>query len=163
MAIELQALRAIPEFGMLADAELVHVQKVTRERPIQRGELLLMEGAPGDRLYYLQSGRVKVYKTSPDGKEQVLRIFQAGEIFNEVLVFDGGQNPASAMTLEDGIAYTMSRTDIRRLLTEHPTIALSVIQVLASRLRDLMGLVEGLPFNPLLSLLAWELREIEAV
>ncbi len=147
MAIELQALRAIPEFSALADAELLHVQKVTRERHIQRGELLLLQGAPGDRLYYLQSGRVKVFKTSADGKEQVLRIFQAGETFNEVPVFDGGLNPASAMSLEDGIAYALSRTDLRRLLTEHPIIALSVIQVLASRLRDVVGLVEDLSFK----------------
>jgi len=147
MAIELQALRAIPEFRALSDAELEHVRMVTRERHIQRGQLLLIEGQPGDRLYYLKSGQVKVYKVSPDGKEQVLHIFQAGETFNEVPVFDGGLNPASAMTLEDGVAYALHRADIQRLLAEHPTIALAVIQVLASRLREMVGLVEDLSFK----------------
>lgn len=147
MTIEIQALRRIPEFSALADTELAHVQKVTRERPIQRGELLLLEGEPGERLYYLLAGSVKVFKTSADGKEQVLRIFQAGETFNEVPIFDGGPNPASALVLEEGTAYVLYRADIQRLLSEHSTIALAVIQVLASRLRHLVGLVEDLSFK----------------
>src|SRR6185437_7850893 len=145
--IELSALRRIPEFSALADTELAHVQHVTRERHIQRGELLLLEGEPGEWLYYLQSGRVKVFKTSADGKEQVLRIFQAGETFNEVPIFDGGPNPASALALEEGTAYTLHRADIGRLLSEHPPIALAVIPVLASRLRHLVGLVGDLSFK----------------
>jgi CRP/FNR family transcriptional regulator len=144
MTIEISALRAIPEFSALADTELVYVQQVTRERHVQRGELLLLEGEPGEYLYYILTGQVKVFKTSADGKEQVLRIFQAGETFNEVPVFDGGPNPASALALEDGAVYVLHRTDIQRLLSEHSTIALAVIRVLASRLRHLVGLVEDL-------------------
>ena len=147
MTIEIQALRAIPEFSALADTELAYVQKVTRERHMQRGELLFLEGEPGERLHYIQSGQVKIFKTSADGKEQVLRIFHAGETFNEVPVFDGGPNPASAMALEEGMVYVLHRADIQRLLSEHPTIALSVIQVLASRLRYMVGLVEDLSFK----------------
>jgi CRP/FNR family transcriptional regulator len=123
------------------------VQRVTRERHIHRGELLLLEGEPGEWLYYLQSGRVKVYNTSADGKEQVLRIFQAGETFNEVPVFDEGSNPASALVLEAGEAYVLHRADIQRLLLEHPPIARAVIRVLASRLRHLVGLVGDLSFK----------------
>ncbi len=147
MTIETQALRAIPEFSALADTELAYVQKVTRERHMQRGELLFLEGEPGERLYFIQSGQVKIFKTSADGKEQVLRIFHAGETFNEVPIFDGGPNPASAMVLEAGTAYVLHRDDIRRLLSEHSAIALSVIQVLASRLRYMVGLVEDLSFK----------------
>jgi CRP-like cAMP-binding protein len=147
MTIELQALRAIPEFGGLADAELAHVQQVTRERRLHRGELLLLEGEPGEWLFFLRSGQVKVFKTSADGKEQVLRLFQAGETFNEVPIFDGGPNPASALVLEEGTAYVLHRSDIQRLLAEHPPIALGVIRVLASRLRHLVGLVQDLSFK----------------
>ncbi len=147
MTIDVQTLRAIPEFSALADAELAYVQQVTRERHIQRGELLLLEGEPGEWLYYLKSGRVKVFKTSADGKEQVLRLFQAGETFNEVPIFDGGSNPASAMVLEEGVAYVLHRADIMRLLAEHPSIALGVIRVLASRLRHLVMLVGELSFK----------------
>jgi CRP/FNR family cyclic AMP-dependent transcriptional regulator len=64
MAIELQALRGIPEFSALADAELAYVQKVTRERQIQRGELLFLEGGPGERLYYLEQGRITILNRS---------------------------------------------------------------------------------------------------
>lgn len=147
MAIEIAALRGIPEFSALADTELAYVQQVTRQRHLQRGEVLFLEGDPGERLYYLVSGQVKVFKTSAEGREQVLRLFHSGETFNEVPVFDGGPNPASAMVLEDGIAYVLYRDDIQRLLTEHPPIATSVIRVLASRLRYMVGLVEDLSFK----------------
>lgn len=147
MSIGKQALRAIPEFSLLSDEELVQVRFLIRERHVQRGEILFFEGEPGERLYYIQSGRVKVFKTSADGKEQVLRIFHAGETFNDVPVFDGGPNPASAMVLEEGAVYALRREDVRQLLANHPAIALSVIQVLASRLRYMVGVVEDLSFK----------------
>ncbi len=147
MPIDEQTLRAIPEFSLLSDEELVHVRPLIRKRQVQRGEILFFEGEPGEWLYYIQSGRVKVFKTSADGKEQVLRIFHAGESFNDVPVFDGGPNPASAMVLEDGVVYALWREDVQRLLANHPAIALSVIQVLASRLRYMVGLVEDLSFR----------------
>lgn len=147
MPIEISALRGIPEFSALEESELAYVQQVTRERHIQRGELLLLEGEPGEFLYYLRSGRVKVFNTSADGREQVLRIFQAGETFNEVPIFDGGPNPASALVLEEGTAYFLHRADVQRLLAEHPLIALGVIRVLASRLRHLVKLVGNLSFK----------------
>ncbi len=147
MGIEVQALRAIPAFSALTEEELAYVQQVTRERPLHRGEVLFLEGDPGEPLYYIQAGEAKIFKTSADGKEQVLRIFHAGETFNEVPVFDGGPNPASAMVLEEGTVYLLQRDDIRRLLSEHATIALAVIQVLASRLRYMVGLVEDLSFK----------------
>lgn len=147
MPIDEPTLRAIPEFSQLSEEELTHVRSLIRERQVQRGDILFFEGEPGERLYYIQSGRVKVFKTSADGKEQVLRIFHADETFNDVPVFDGGPNPASAMVLEEGIVYALWREDVRRLLANHPAIALSVIQVLASRLRYMVGLVEDLSFK----------------
>jgi CRP/FNR family transcriptional regulator len=114
---------------------------------MRRGELLLVEGEPSEYLYYIRSGQVKVFKTSADGKEQVLRIFQADETFNEVPVFDGGPNPASTLVIEEGTVYVLRRADVVRLLSEHPAIALGVIRVLASRLHHLVGLVEDLSFK----------------
>jgi CRP-like cAMP-binding protein len=147
MPLEVSALRTIQWFNALADAELAPLQKKLRERHAQRGELLLLEGEPGEWMYYVQSGLIKVFKTSPDGREQVLRLFHAGDTFNEVPMFDGGPNPASAMALEDSVVFGLSRQDIQRLLVEHPALARSVIQVLASRLRNLVGLVEDLSFR----------------
>ncbi len=147
MPLEISALRTIQWFNALSDAELALVQKKLRERQAQRGEILFLEGEPGECMYYVQSGLVKVFKTSPDGREQVLRLFHAGESFNEVPMFDGGPNPASAMAMEDSIVYGLSRQDIQALLVENPVFARAVIQVLASRLRNLVGLVEDLSFR----------------
>jgi CRP-like cAMP-binding protein len=147
MPLEISALRTIQWFNALSDTELAPLQKKLRERHAQRGELLFIEGEPGEWMYYIQSGLIKVFKTSPDGREQVLRLFHAGDTFNEVPMFDGGLNPASAEALEDSILYGLSRQDIQRLLVEYPVLARSVIQVLATRLRNLVGLVEDLSFR----------------
>ncbi|HEY7126853.1 MAG TPA: Crp/Fnr family transcriptional regulator [Ktedonobacterales bacterium] len=147
MPLEISALRTIQWFNALSDAELAPLQKKLRERRMQRGEILFFEGEPGEWMYSIQSGLIKVFKTSADGREQVLRLFHAGDSFNEVPMFDGGPNPASAMAMEDSVVYGLSRQDIQTLLKENPVFARSVIQVLASRLRNLVGLVEDLSFR----------------
>jgi CRP-like cAMP-binding protein len=147
MPIDMSALRAIQWFNALSDTELTPLQKKLRERHLARGEILFFEGEPGEWMYSIHSGLIKVFKTSSDGREQVLRLFHAGESFNEVPMFDGGLNPASAMAMEESIVYGLSRQDIQALLVENLVFARSVIQVLASRLRNLVGLVEDLSFR----------------
>ena len=154
MQIEIDALRSINLFSSLSDDLLVQVQKRMRARQVERGEILFLEGESGERMYYIQSGLIKVFKTSPDGKEQVLRLFRAGDTFNEVPMFDRGPNPASAMAMEEGVVYALYRADIQHLLDTYPALAASVIQVLASRLRHLVGLVEDLSFRHVKSRIA---------
>jgi CRP-like cAMP-binding protein len=90
---------------------------------------------------------VKVYKTSPEGREQVLRIMQPGDTFNEVPVFDGGENPASVEALDAVSLYVLPVEDMQRLILQVPAISANVIRILASRLRHLVGLVEDLSFR----------------
>jgi len=147
MSSDLEVLRAIPEFAQLDPDELAAVGRLVHTRHCERDELLFLEGEPGEALYYVRSGLVKVFKTSADGKEQVLRLFHPGESFNDVPVFDGGPNPASAMALEPSELYVIHRRDLLTLLAVHPHIAMGVIQVLAARLRYMVGLVEDLSFR----------------
>jgi CRP-like cAMP-binding protein len=142
-----EVLRAIPEFAHLDASELFIVDRLVHTRSLARDELLFLEGKPGEALYYVRSGLVKVFKLSADGKEQVLRLFHAGESFNDVPVFDGGPNAASAMALEPTDLYVVYRCDLLPLLASHPNIAMGVIQVLASRLRYMVSLVEDLSFR----------------
>jgi CRP-like cAMP-binding protein len=147
MADDPEVLRAIPEFAQLDTAELAIVGQLVHTRHLARDEVLFLEGEPGTALYYIRSGLMKIFKTSADGREQVLRLFHAGESFNDVPVFDGGPNPASAMALEPTDLYVIYRRDLLPLLASHPNIAIGVIQVLASRLRYMVGLVEDLSFR----------------
>lgn len=143
-------LRSLPYFSALTDEGIEQVGKALQERSFVKGELLFLEGEPSPGLYIVKSGRVRIFKTSPEGKEQVLFIAQPGESFNDVPVFDGGPNPASASALEPTTIYIVPREALLKLIGNCPA-ALSIIRLLASRLRHLTRLVEDLSFRRVVS------------
>ncbi|MBX5449221.1 Crp/Fnr family transcriptional regulator [Thermogemmatispora sp.] len=161
MAVGQEAIRRIPMFASLGAEDLARVAAVTRERHYARGELIIMEGDHGGALYYVQSGLVKVFKLSPDGKEQVLRLISAGYTFNDVPALDGGPNPANVAALEPSTIYMIGREELRRLIRERPAVAEGVIAALALALRHLVGLVEDLSFRHVTARVARILLEQE--
>src|SRR5512146_363374 len=90
-------LRAQPYFAVLDDRALDYLAERISEHRFERGETILVEGQPSEGLYVVREGRVRIYKLSPEGREQVLRYCNPGESFNEVAVFDGGPNPANVV------------------------------------------------------------------
>jgi len=144
MPVEVEALRHIPYFAPLGQEELAHVATMSVERRYERGDLILLEGDLGGALHYVRSGLVKIFKTSPGGKEQVLRLIAAGYTFNDVPALDGGPNPASAAAMEPSIVYVILRTELRKLIVARPEVAAAIVQTLASALRHLVALVEDL-------------------
>jgi CRP-like cAMP-binding protein len=161
MTVDMEAIRRIPMFATLGAEDLARVAAVTRERHYERGELIIMEGDRGGALYYVQSGLVKVFKLSPDGKEQVLRLISAGYTFNDVPALDGGPNPASVAALESSTIYSIGREELCRLIRERPAVAEGVIAALAIALRHLVGLVEDLAFRHVTARVARILLEQE--
>lgn len=147
MSILIDILKQAPYFAGLSDAELERIRSLVQERGYDRGEIVILEGEPCEAIYFVKSGRVKVFKTSPDGKEQLLRIMKPGDSFNEVPAFDGEANPASAEALDPTVLFLLYQGDVQRLMREVPSISRNVIRVLASRLRHLVTLVEDLSFR----------------
>ena len=147
MAAQAEQLRAVPYFAGLPAETLAEIRHLALGRTFGRGDVIFLEGERCEGLYVVSAGRVRVYKTSPEGREQVLAVVGPGESFNDVPVFDGGPNPASAEALDPTELYVLRRDDVRLLLREHPEFALAVIQVFAGRLRQLTGLVEDLSFK----------------
>jgi CRP/FNR family transcriptional regulator len=115
---------------------------------------VLLEGAASSVLYVVQAGRVKLFKTSPKGREQVLRLLRPGEMFNEVAVFDEGPNPASAQAIVDCRLFLLRRRDLLRFMSERPSIAIAVTRSFARRLREALELVEDLAFRDVTSRVA---------
>jgi len=138
---------SVPYFAALGPEERAAVAARARRRPLHAGEVLFVEGEPGAGLFIVLSGLVKLYKTSPDGKEQVVRHMGPGDSFNEVPVFDGGPNPVSAAAVEAGEAIVFSREAVLELLRSYPAFGGAVVHVFASRLRHLIALVEDLSFR----------------
>jgi CRP-like cAMP-binding protein len=142
--IEVSALHRIPLFAALNQQDLAQVAAMTQERHYERGDLIVLEGEPGGALHYVHTGLVKVFKTSPSGKEQVLRLIAPGYTFNDVPALDGGPNPASAAAMEPSIVYMIRRSDLRTLILTRPQVAEAVVRTLTGALRHLVSLVEDL-------------------
>jgi CRP-like cAMP-binding protein len=144
MTIKIEMLRKIPYFSMLSPDELALVATVTVERHYKRGDLILIAGETEGALCYVCSGLVKVFKASPEGKEQVLRLIGAGYTFNDVPALDGGPNPASVAAVEPSVVYVIRRSGLRKLIATRPEVAEAVVLTLAKSLRHLVALVEDL-------------------
>jgi CRP/FNR family transcriptional regulator len=162
MAAGQSALRQIPLFATLSEEDLAHVAAMMLERRYARGDLILLEGEPGGALQYVHSGLVKVFKTSPDGKEQVLRLAGAGQTFNDVPALDGGPNPASAAAMESSVIYALGCAELRRLIVERPGVAEGAVRSMAAALRQLVSLVEDLSFRHVTARVAKILLDQEA-
>jgi len=162
MPVDVEALRHIPLFATLSQEELAHVAAMTVERHYDRGDIILLEGEMGGAVHYVRSGFVKVFKTSPAGKDQVLRLIAAGNTFNDVPALDGGPNPASASALEPSTIYVISRTELRKLILTRPEVAEAVVKTLANALRHLVSLVEDLSLRHVAARVAKILLDQEA-
>ncbi len=111
MPVDVEVLHRLPFFATLNPQDLTQVAAMTIERHFNRGDIIVLEGEPGGALHYVHSGLVKVFKTSPQGKEQVLRLIAPGHTFNVVPALDGGPNPASAAAIEPSVIYVIRRID----------------------------------------------------
>ncbi len=147
MAVQVEHLKSIRYFEGLSLAELEAVKEFLFELEAERGKLVSMEGEPTEALYFVVSGAVKIFKTSPDGKEQILQIVRPGESFNEIPVFAGGSNPSSAQAMGTVLLYGVRKENLDTILRAHSIVALNVIRVLSQKLRHLVSLIEDLSFR----------------
>lgn len=140
-------LRKTALFASLTDVEMQALAaRVTRKR-FQKDEQLFAEGDPCTGLYLVAAGKVRIFKLSPSGREQILAVDGPGSSFAELPVFDGGNYPAAASAMEDTEVLFISRQDFQNYCREHPDVALKVIAVVGARLRRLVGIIEELSFT----------------
>jgi CRP/FNR family transcriptional regulator len=153
-------LKTIPYFRDLDQRGLERIRASAFEVRLAKDQILFTEGEPAQAMYVVRSGQVKIFKLSPDGREQVLRIAGPGDCFNEVPIFDEGPNPANAQGLEPATLWGIRRTDMRRLVEEHPAIAIGFLKAFAGRLRYFTRKVEDLSFRSVTSRVAKLLLEL---
>jgi CRP/FNR family transcriptional regulator, cyclic AMP receptor protein len=152
MATENQAdlltlLNRVAIFTSLSDQEFGFVTSHLLQRKYSAGEFIFSEGDPCTGLYIVQTGNVRIFKSSSGGREQVLSIDGPGSSVAELPVFDGGNYPASAQAISDCTLLFFSRQDFQALCLQHPQVALKVLRVIGGRLRRLVGIIEELSFT----------------
>ena len=111
------------------------IDRLIMERTYQKGRIIFVEGEPGEAVFFLKSGRVKISKQSEDGREQILHFIHPGEVFAEVVLFDGGPYPATAEATEDSKIGLIRNSDMERITLENTGIALGMLKIMARRLR----------------------------
>jgi CRP/FNR family transcriptional regulator len=134
-------------FSSLSKSELQMLTTRSVLKTFSAGELLFSEGEPCKGLHVIAHGSVRIFKTSINGREQVLAINGPGESVAELPVFDGGPYPASAVAVDEAEVAFISRRDFQAYCLEHPDVALKVLSVVGSRLRRLVGIIEELSFT----------------
>ena len=158
-----KVLRRTPLFASLTEAEMSALLVHVGDRHFRRGELLFTEGDACTGLFLVASGKIRIFKMSSGGREQMLSIEGPGSSFAELPVFDGGSYPASASALEDTDVLFVSRKDFQNFCRQHPEVALKVLAVVGSRLRRLVGIIEDLSFTTVRQrLIAVILRMVQA-
>ena len=147
-------LKQIPIFAGFGDDALQRLAGRSLLRTYAAGHLLFSTGEPCRGLYIVASGRVRIYRTSPAGREQVLHVEGPGRPVAELPLFDGGGYPASAVTeVESRLAF-VPRAEFEALYRNNPDVADAVIRELGKRLRHLVHVTETLAFRDVAARLA---------
>lgn len=112
-----------------------------------RAHVIFAEGELGDRLYIILSGKVKIGRKSPDGRENLLAVFGPSDMFGELSIFDPGPRTSTATTVTEVEAVTMDRIALREWITKRPEIAEQLLRVIARRLRRTNNMLADLIFT----------------
>jgi len=142
-----QTLAKVPMFSGLTETELAFLTQRAVPRRYAAGEVVFAEGEPCLGLYVVESGHVRIFKSSSGGREHVLSVEGPGGSVAELPVFDGGNYPASVAAIDDATLLFISKQDFQALCLTHPQVALKVLRVVGARLRRLVGIIEELSFT----------------
>jgi CRP/FNR family transcriptional regulator len=137
-------IAGIPLFEGLSPKQCTALGAIAVRKYYSRGQNFFAEGDDGIGFYIILSGKVKVFKLSPEGKEQIFHILEAPEPFAEAAVFAGEHYPASAQALSETLVLFFPRQKFVELINQEPSLALSMLALLSRRLRKLTLLVESL-------------------
>ena len=131
-------------FKGLPNEQLKSLSSIVLDKKVEKGQLIFSEGEEGIGFFIVTRGRIKVFKSSPEGKEQILHIFGPGEPFGEVPVFEGKSFPASAEALEKGRLLFFPRYAFIDQIRKNPDFGLNMLAIMSKRLRVFTRLIEDL-------------------
>lgn len=160
MSNSLNHLKAVPLFWGLSDSQLQDISQLILERSYHKGRIIFMEGEPGEALFILKSGLIKLTKRLEDGREHILHFVNPGEIFAEVVLFDGGDYPATAEVQEDSVVGVLRNSDVEKLISRNPEMALGMLRIMSRRLRTAQEKVMNLALHDTARRLAFTLLKM---
>jgi len=149
------SLKRLFHFRLLSPDQLEALAGISSRHHYEAGEMIFGEGETAKAFYIVLSGRVQIYKISPEGKEMILHLFGPGDMFAEVPIFSGiPKYPANALCMDASEILSVQGDGFKQLVEKHPNIALSMISVFAKRLHEFSELIEDLSLRTVDSRLA---------
>lgn len=146
--ISIETLKNYAIFEALSDDALNEIVEKITSHEKKQDEILILAGETSSRLYFVVEGWFKAEKTSPDGRQQTLRLVGPGEIINERYVFSNQHNDVTIIAMEDARVFSLVQEDVDALLVKYPQFSRSVIKNLAKRITHLLNQVENLSLYP---------------
>jgi CRP/FNR family transcriptional regulator len=150
----LDIISTIPLFNGLPEDQIVAIKKIAVKKQINKGEIIVSEGDEGEGFFVIVEGRVKVFKVSTEGKEQILHIFGSGQPFGEVPVFTGQRFPANAQAIDKTRVLFFPRASIVNLISANPSLALNMLAIMSIKLRQFAVQIENLSLKEMPARLA---------
>ena len=141
------ALSEAPLFDALSEEDARALRAMVLVVKLDRGERLFAEGADGDKLYIIITGKIKLTKAAPDGRENLLSVHGPGEMFGELSLFDPVPRTASATAVTDAELTGLTHDDVRAWLSTRPEVAIHLLRALAQRLRRINDVKADLVFT----------------
>lgn len=154
MAKILDILSKSQLFGGLCETHLKEIRGASIEKHMNKDEIIFLDGDEGNGFYLVIKGVVKVYKISPEGKEQILHIVKTGETIGAVPVFSGKSFPASAQAISKSLLLFFPKEKFIGLITSNPSLTMNILAILSMRLREFTVQVENLSLKEIPSRLA---------
>src|SRR3989304_1109587 len=137
-------LRRVPLFAELSEAEIARLGDIARERGYPKNSVILFEDAPGDALYVVVTGLVKVVLIGEDGREVILSVLKEGDFFGEMSLVGDQPRSAHVIAMEDSNLLVVRREDFQHRLREAPGIAVGMLRAMSRRLREAAEKIGGL-------------------
>jgi CRP/FNR family transcriptional regulator len=137
-------LKLSPYFAGLDEHVLESIGRMMVIKRVEKHEIIWLEQEPSRTIYFVASGLIKLFKTSPGGKEQILRLAHPGDCFGHAGALNGGSHPESAQAVTPSVLYGLARRDLEVLLGEHQQLARNTIKLLATEMHHYISLVEDL-------------------
>jgi CRP/FNR family transcriptional regulator len=156
------ALASAPLFAALDAESAETLEKVLTSRTVSRGHIVFKEGDTGDRLFIVLEGKIKIYRASADGRENLIALLGAGEMFGELSLFDPGPRTASVSAVTDATLASLDHDDLRPLLLERPGLGVELLRALAQRLRRTNDAMADLVFTDVPGRVAKALLDLAA-
>ncbi len=142
-----QMLQTLAYFASASPDQLMLLETAAQRRILTPNEGVFLEGDPSSGLWLIEHGRIKIFKLSMDGEEHILHLLGAGDTFNDIAAFDGGANPANATALIDSTLWLIPAAVLQTLIAADGHLALTVIRLLAGRVRRLVIQIEDLALH----------------